>query len=129
MKVADFELSAATRSPSTTPPVFETSAHESAAAFATKLFDASRSIEYTVNGVPAAKLCAGTTVPLPSAAVSTRIFVAGPALIVTLPKVPVLELAELAVHTREEADVAALLDPGQLREVQHERLLGGRLLD
>ena len=68
-----------TRSPATTPPVMFSSDQASAATLATKLSEASRVMAYTVIELPEVILCAGTTVPLPSAAVSTRTFVAAPA--------------------------------------------------
>src|SRR5438093_231827 len=79
---------AATRSPSTTPPVLLTSDQVVAATFATKLLNASRVIEYTVIALPEATDCAGTTVPVPSTAVSTPICVAAPATTVILLLVP-----------------------------------------
>ena len=66
------------RSPATTPPVVLTSDQLSAATFATKLPPTSREMEKTVIELPELMFCAGTTVPLPSAAVSTRTCVAAP---------------------------------------------------
>src|SRR5205814_1744554 len=63
---------AATRSLSTTPPVFVANNHALAATFDTKLLNGSREMEKTVIEVPDTNIWAGTTVPDPVAEVSTR---------------------------------------------------------
>ncbi len=82
----------ATRSPRATPPVKLVKAHVPGA-LATKLPAKSRVIENTVNEFPEVKFCAPTTVPLPLAAVSTRMAAAAPAITVMVPEAPVKELA------------------------------------
>jgi hypothetical protein len=61
------------------------SIHEDAAMFSTKLSDASLAIANTVSDDPNISDCAGTTVPDPSAAVSTLTAVAAPGITVMIP--------------------------------------------
>jgi hypothetical protein len=68
---------AATRSLATTPPVMFSRDHADAAVFAMKLFKESLVIAYTVIEEDDESDCAVTTVPDPSAVVSTCIFLAG----------------------------------------------------
>ena len=77
-------LPAGLRSPATTPPVMLTSDQSLMLARATlsiKLSPASRRIEKTVIELPDVTLCGGTTIPLPSTAVSTRSLAAAPTVI------------------------------------------------
>jgi hypothetical protein len=71
VKVALFESPAGTKSVPVTPPVAVTIAHASAATLAMKLSCESRVMEYTVRPLPDARLWGRTTVPDPSARVST----------------------------------------------------------
>src|SRR3954468_11192381 len=87
---------AGTRSPLTTPPVLLVSDHV-AGTFATKLPPASREIAKTVIELPDATLCAPTTDPEPSTAVSTRMAVAAPADTSMVPLVPVSPSLSVAV--------------------------------
>ena len=77
---------AGARSPATTPPVVLAS-DQDAATLSTKLPLASREIEKTVIELPELTFCAETTVPLPSAAVSTRTWVAAPTVMLNVPLV------------------------------------------
>src|SRR5207247_1768599 len=105
----------ATKSALTTPPVAFWIDQASAATLPTKFPAASRPIEYTVIELPEVMLCAGTIVPLPLAAVSTRTCVALPALTVMTPEStllnPVLLARILPVPTRLPVKVALLLSP------------------
>ena len=77
VKVALFRSPAATRFELATPPEIFVSDQELAAMFEMKFPYASRATEYTVTAPPVVTSCAGTTEPVPSAAVSTRTCVAG----------------------------------------------------
>jgi hypothetical protein len=77
----------ATRSSFTTPPVLSSRDHAVAATLSTKLSEASRVIAYTVSELPCVTLWDDTTVPLPLANVSTRIFEAVPAVILNVEEV------------------------------------------
>ena len=114
VKVALLRSPAATKSPSTTPPLLVGNDHASAATLATKLPMASRVMAYAVIEVPE-RFCAGTTVPLPLAAVSTLTWVALPATTVSVPESLVVSEPEVArmvaVPRAWPVKVALLLSP------------------
>src|SRR5207247_2196805 len=79
-----------------TPPVLVGNDQAVAATLATKFPNASRVIAYTIIELAAVMFCAGTTIPLPSAAVSTRTTLAAPAITVKVPESVVDNAPEVA---------------------------------
>src|ERR1035441_9693820 len=110
----------ATRSPVATPPVLLTRL-QVAATLATKLVATSRVMAYTVIELPAATFCAGTTVPVPSAFVSTRICVPVPPLTVMVPESVLVNEPEAAsmaaVPVKCAVKVALLVSPDATRSL------------
>src|SRR5207247_58762 len=102
-----------------TPPVLVGNDQAVAATLATKFPNASRVIAYTIIELAAVMFCAGTTIPLPSAAVSTRTTLAAPAITVKVPESVVDNAPEVArtvaVPTKWPVKVALLLSAAATR--------------